>query len=164
MHVDGSHRYDIVRQDIAAAVDLVTDGGVIVIDDYRTLPHALGVAAATWEAVADGRLIPVIASEQKLYACVAGKEGSVPAELQRCASEMFHGAGLVQEMAGATALVFTESQLTSGIGGPEPQPQPQPAVDPDDAAEIRQRLALIEGSRTWRIRSKLARLLPTRRA
>jgi hypothetical protein len=66
-------------------------------------------------------------------------------------------------MAGATALVFTESQLTSGLGATEPQPQPISGVDPDDAAEIRQRLALIEGSRTWRIRSKVARLLPTRR-
>jgi hypothetical protein len=134
---------------------------VIVVDDYRTLPHALGVAAATWEAVAEGRLIPVIASEQKLYACVAGKEGGIPAQLQRCASEVFDGAGVIQDMAGATALVFTDSQLTSGLGDAEPQPVP--VVEPTDADEIRQRLALIEGSRTWRIRSKLARLLPTRR-
>jgi len=58
-------------------------------------------------------------------------------------------------------LVFTDSQLTTGIRAAEPPPPV--AGDSDEAAAIRERLALIEGSRTWRIRSKLAPLLPTRR-
>ena len=65
VHVDGSHRYDIVRQDIAAAVDLVTDGGVIVIDDYRTLPHALGVAVVL---IFDGCVCHHIAWSGRSYA------------------------------------------------------------------------------------------------
>src|SRR5262249_32974007 len=77
VHVDGSHRYEIARDDIAAALDLLVDGGVVVVDDYRTVPHALGVAAAVWEAVAAGRLVPVLASDQKLYGLAAGREGGL---------------------------------------------------------------------------------------
>jgi glycosyltransferase involved in cell wall biosynthesis len=160
VHVDGSHRYDIVRDDIAAAIDLVTDGGVMIIDDYRTLPHALGVAAAVWEAVAEGRLVPVLASEQKLYACVRGREGSTPTALQRCASVRFPDAGLRQDIGGASVLVFTGSHLTTGH--PDVAPS-TPIASDGDAAALRERLALIEGSRTWRLRTKLAPLLPTRR-
>jgi hypothetical protein len=66
VHVDGSHAYDVVRHDLALARRLLVDGGVVIVDDYRTA-HTPGIARATWEAVAAG-LRPIVASEAKLYA------------------------------------------------------------------------------------------------
>jgi hypothetical protein len=66
-HVDGGHHYDVVADDLSNTKQLLSNGGVLALDDFRAL-HAPGVAAATWEAVANNRLIPFCATEQKLYA------------------------------------------------------------------------------------------------
>ena len=66
-HIDGSHTYDVVARDIALVASLMTDDGVVVIDDYRSA-HTPGVAAAAWGAVAGGSLVPVALTEQKMYA------------------------------------------------------------------------------------------------
>lgn len=68
LHVDGSHLFDVVRTDIQLVLRVANAGAVIVLDDYRA-PHTPGVAAAAWEAVAQGRLHPFCLSAQKLYAC-----------------------------------------------------------------------------------------------
>jgi hypothetical protein len=65
-HVDGGHLYSVVRADIANVRGLMNDSGVVVMDDIRQL-HTPGVAAAVWEAVANGGLIPISISEQKFY-------------------------------------------------------------------------------------------------
>jgi len=67
IHVDGSHLYQIVKQDIRTSSELLKNGGIVAIDDYRSA-HTPGVAAATWEAVAAGRLIPLCITPQKMYA------------------------------------------------------------------------------------------------
>jgi hypothetical protein len=66
-HIDGGHHYDVVADDLSNTKQLLSNGGVLVLDDFRAF-HTPGVAAATWEAVANDRLIPFCATEQKLYA------------------------------------------------------------------------------------------------
>lgn len=71
VHVDGSHVYEDVREDVRLAGGLVADGGVVVFDDYcnSMLP---GVACAVWEAVGGGSLLPFAATEAKLYCTFGG--------------------------------------------------------------------------------------------
>jgi Glycosyl transferase family 2/Methyltransferase domain len=160
-HVDGSHRFDIVRQDITTALDLVVDGGIVVIDDYRTIPHALGVAAAVWEAVTSGRLVPVVASSQKLYGCSPDHTLATARMLLHWASEEAPFNSLSQRVAGHDVVVFapplqSPTLATSGPAAKSGQARREPEAE---VAQLRERLALVEGSRTWRLRNKLVRLL-----
>ena len=66
VHVDASHLYHHVKADIETARDLLLPDGIIALDDYRGA-HTPGVAAATWEAVLNGGLKPVLLTEFKLY-------------------------------------------------------------------------------------------------
>ncbi len=66
VHVDGSHIYEIVREDLRNTRRLLCDGGVVIIDDWRT-GHTPGVAAATWEAILHDGLLPICFTDQKLY-------------------------------------------------------------------------------------------------
>ncbi|WP_280258773.1 class I SAM-dependent methyltransferase [Nocardia wallacei] len=65
-HVDASHLYEHVSADIDIVRDLLAPDGVVAIDDYRS-PHTPGVAAATWEAVLNKGLRPIVVSESKFY-------------------------------------------------------------------------------------------------
>jgi hypothetical protein len=67
VHVDGSHEYDIVREDILTAEALLVDGGIVAFDDIST-PHNPGSALAIWEAVLGGRMKPICLTDAKLYA------------------------------------------------------------------------------------------------
>lgn len=67
IHVDGSHVYSIVRRDLRTSRGLLRDRGIVAIDDYRSV-HTPGVAAAVWEEVARGDLIPLCLTPQKMYA------------------------------------------------------------------------------------------------
>ena len=67
VHIDASHLYEHVRGDIAAARQLILEGGIVVFDDIRS-EHTPGVAAAVWQAVTAEGLHPLIISEMKLYA------------------------------------------------------------------------------------------------
>lgn len=67
VHVDASHLYDLVREDITAARTMLRDGGVVVMDDYRT-EHAPGTAAAVWGAVLNDGLKPICLTGMKFYA------------------------------------------------------------------------------------------------
>ena len=172
VHVDGSHRYEIARDDIVAALDLLVDGGVVVVDDYRTVPHALGVAAAVWEAVTAGRLVPVLASDQKLYGFAAGREGGLRELLRGAAHDLGAIAGLDLDVAGHAVSVFSTNAMTTGAGDagaddagagapdvPDGDDAARSAPDSGEVAALRRRLELIENSRTWRLRTRLARLL-----
>lgn len=66
VHVDASHLYDRVKEDIATAKRLLQPEGILVCDDYRS-PHTPGTAAAVWEAVLTSGLRPVCVSQQKFY-------------------------------------------------------------------------------------------------
>lgn len=67
MHVDASHLYQHVIEDISAAQRLLLPNGVLVLDDYRA-EHTPGVAAASWRAVACAGLKPFLLTPQKMYA------------------------------------------------------------------------------------------------
>ena len=65
VHIDGSHVYDIVKNDIEVAKRVLIKGGIVVFDDHCTHP---GVSAAIWEEAANGDLIPFCLTPKKLYA------------------------------------------------------------------------------------------------
>ncbi|MFE7785138.1 MULTISPECIES: class I SAM-dependent methyltransferase [Streptomyces] len=65
-HIDASHLYEHVHGDILAVRELLTSHGVVVMDDYRA-EHCPGVAAATWQAVANEGLRPICITGTKFY-------------------------------------------------------------------------------------------------
>ncbi|MFF0010446.1 class I SAM-dependent methyltransferase [Streptomyces sp. NPDC005374] len=66
VHIDASHLYEHVRDDIGAAREILLPGGVVVLDDFRS-EHTPGVSVAVWEAVLNRGLRPICLSTQKLY-------------------------------------------------------------------------------------------------
>jgi hypothetical protein len=66
VHIDASHLYEHVRDDIGAARELLLPEGIVVLDDFRS-EHTPGVSVATWEAVLNRGLRPICLSTQKLY-------------------------------------------------------------------------------------------------
>lgn len=66
VHVDASHLYKNVVEDIASARRILGPGGIVVFDDYRST-HTPGVAAAVWTAMANDGLIPVALTARKWY-------------------------------------------------------------------------------------------------
>lgn len=78
VHIDGSHAYEAVRQDIAFILDIIMPPTVVVFDDYREV-HTPGVAAAVWEALLARSLRVLARSEKKLYAVPADGPDLLPA-------------------------------------------------------------------------------------
>ncbi|MEU6574957.1 class I SAM-dependent methyltransferase [Streptomyces sp. NPDC046805] len=66
VHIDASHLYEHVHDDISAAREALLPGGVVVLDDFRS-EHTPGVSVAAWEAVLNRGLRPICLSTQKLY-------------------------------------------------------------------------------------------------
>jgi hypothetical protein len=73
VHVDASHEYPNVLEDIETAKDLLTPDGIVVFDDFQSA-HFPGVAAAVWPELRDG-LVPLVLSSEKLYATWGDPEG-----------------------------------------------------------------------------------------
>lgn len=67
VHVDASHLYEHVREDIRSAQTVLRRRGVVVLDDYRSV-HTPGVSCAVWEAVLADGLEPICLTESKFYA------------------------------------------------------------------------------------------------
>lgn len=91
VHVDASHLYAHVREDVLAARTVLGENGVVVFDDYRS-EHTPGVSLAVWEAVANLGLAPICVSTQKLYATwgdAAGYQARLLAWLSS-AEDMWH--------------------------------------------------------------------------
>ncbi|WP_406196116.1 class I SAM-dependent methyltransferase [Kitasatospora sp. NBC_01560] len=66
IHIDASHLYEHVVGDLQVARVALQSQGVVVLDDYRSA-HTPGVAAATWEAVFNHGLRPIVLTECKFY-------------------------------------------------------------------------------------------------
>ncbi|MGW3039611.1 class I SAM-dependent methyltransferase [Kitasatospora sp. NPDC001159] len=66
IHIDASHLYEHVVGDLQVARVALQQQGVVVLDDYRA-QHTPGVAAATWEAVFNHGLKPIMLTECKFY-------------------------------------------------------------------------------------------------
>lgn len=67
VHVDASHLFEHVVKDIHASKTLLSENGVLALDDIRS-PHTPGVAAAAWQSVVTTGLRPFAITPQKLYA------------------------------------------------------------------------------------------------
>ncbi|MGH3908795.1 MAG: class I SAM-dependent methyltransferase [Pseudonocardiaceae bacterium] len=74
IHIDGSHLHENVIGDISTAMQSLAIGGLIVFDDWAHSDHP-GVAAAIWETVRDLELIPVLATDMKMYAIIRSNGG-----------------------------------------------------------------------------------------
>lgn len=72
-HVDGSHAFPTVAEDLDLIRVALAHDGVVVIDDFRT-EHAPGVAAAIWPLVHEGLLVPFALTPQKLYSALGPQE------------------------------------------------------------------------------------------
>ncbi|MER6398729.1 MULTISPECIES: class I SAM-dependent methyltransferase [unclassified Kitasatospora] len=82
VHIDASHLYEHVVDDLRVARAALQPEGVVVLDDYRSA-HTPGVAAATWEAVFNGGLTPIVLSESKFYGTWGDPEPARRALLDR---------------------------------------------------------------------------------
>lgn len=71
VHIDASHLFEHVEADLQASKQLLAKDGIIVFDDIRH-EHTPGVAAAAWQAVGRGELIPFAISPHKLYTATDG--------------------------------------------------------------------------------------------
>ena len=67
VHVDAGKSYDRVRQDIASAREMLREGGIVALSDYRKTGNP-GCMAAVWEAVLTTGLKPFANTDFKLYA------------------------------------------------------------------------------------------------
>jgi hypothetical protein len=66
LHIDGSHLFEHVRDDAAAARIALKEDGIVVFDDIRS-EHTPGVSAAVWQAVTGSGLVPVAVTPSKFY-------------------------------------------------------------------------------------------------
>lgn len=66
VHVDASHLYTRVAEDVRNARTILQPDGIVVFDDHSN-PNQPGVAAAVWEAVVTGGLVPFAVTPHKLY-------------------------------------------------------------------------------------------------
>ena len=113
-HIDGGHHYDVVAGDIRNVKPLLSDCGVVVLDDYRAI-HTPGIAAAAWEAVANDGLVPFCVTEQKLYATwsasTADSMGVYLAEWVKRQGESMNAG--IQDIAGRRLLLIQNPDGTS---------------------------------------------------
>ncbi|MET8690207.1 class I SAM-dependent methyltransferase [Streptomyces sp. NPDC004732] len=145
IHIDASHMYDDVRDDILTARNALREDGILVLDDYRT-EHTPGVAAATWEAVFRHGLRPVMLSSNKLYGTWGDPEPQRTALLEalhampNCAPEIQHIDGL-DVLRASRAKIPAPDLVTSRhprpakrtAALPAPRPQAAPAAAPAPA-------------------------------
>ncbi|MEG3630920.1 class I SAM-dependent methyltransferase [Streptomyces poriticola] len=151
VHVDASHLYEHVRDDIEAARELLLPEGIVVLDDYRS-EHTPGVAVAAWEAVLNGGLRPVCLSTQKLYATWADPE-PVQEELLALLEARSDVSVSVQEAAGHR-LVRARGRSMQ----PPPFPHSRHYTPPAPAAAVRS--AAVRPAATARVRRLAVDLLP----
>lgn len=75
VHVDGSHLYEAVLEDMALAHSILKKGGIVVFDDIANLGH-LGVPAAVWSGVRATGFVPFACTPTKLYATLDEDDAS----------------------------------------------------------------------------------------
>lgn len=69
-HIDGCHSYPCVASDIALGAAHTAPREVLALDDYRT-EYLPGVAAAIWQAWAQGTIHPFAVTDDELYAATS---------------------------------------------------------------------------------------------
>lgn len=86
IHIDASHMYEHVKEDIESARKLLRPDGIVVFDDYRT-EHTPGTAAAVWEAILTGGMKPVFHTVGKMYATFGDPKPMQDEIVRRAANE-----------------------------------------------------------------------------
>lgn len=139
VHIDASHLYEHVRDDIGAAREILQPDGVVVLDDFRS-EHTPGVSVAAWEAVLNRGLRPICLSTQKLYGTWGDPEPLQEELLEMlrartdCGLSVQHAAGhrLVRARAqGMRAPEFPRSRhYAEPVAEAAPTPTPTPAPKP----------------------------------
>ncbi|MFF4273147.1 class I SAM-dependent methyltransferase [Streptomyces sp. NPDC001536] len=127
VHIDASHLYEHVRDDIGAAREILLPEGVVVLDDFRS-EHTPGVSVAAWEAVLNRGLRPICLSTQKLY----GTWGD-PSSVQEELLEMLRGradCGLSVQHAAGHRLVRARAQGMRAPEFPKSRHYVEPVVEP----------------------------------
>ena len=67
IHIDGSHIYEMVKNDIDLALrHLDSKTGILAIDDYRSM-HTPGVSRAVWELLTQEKVRVILRSSAKIY-------------------------------------------------------------------------------------------------
>lgn len=96
IHIDASHLYEHVAQDVASSRLVAAPDAVVVFDDYRSA-HCPGVAAAVWAAVVTEGLRVIAVSASKLYATWGDPEPHQAALLSwlEGRSDLWHGVDIV---------------------------------------------------------------------
>lgn len=125
VHVDASHLYEHVVQDIEAARLLLKPGGVVVFDDYRA-PHTPGVAAAVWQATTRD-LRPFAVTRNKLYATF-GDDPSYAEVVTRWLEERAYWRHEIQQVVGRPLVRVLRP---AGKGARSSTPAPILAQTPD---------------------------------
>ncbi|MES5816561.1 class I SAM-dependent methyltransferase [Streptomyces sp. RG80] len=127
VHIDASHLYEHVRDDIGAAREILLPEGVVVLDDFRS-EHTPGVSVAAWEAVLNRGLRPICLSTQKLYG-TWGDPSAVQEELLEmlrgradCGLSVQHAAGHRLVRARAKGMRAPEFPRSRHFVAPEPVP------------------------------------------
>ncbi|MFE2874196.1 class I SAM-dependent methyltransferase [Streptomyces roseus] len=132
IHIDASHLYEHVVQDIESSRVVAAPDAVVVFDDYRS-EHCPGVAAAVWAAVATGDLRLIAVSASKLYA-TWGDAAPYQAELLTWLEgrkDLWHGVDLVA----GQSLVRIGDEGVVPPAPPQPlHPAPEPAPEPERTA------------------------------
>jgi len=135
VHIDASHLYEHVHDDIGAAHDILQPGGIVVLDDFRS-EHTPGVSVATWEAVLNRGLRPICLSTQKLYGTWGDPE-PVQEELLAMLRNRTDCGLSVQEAAGhrlvrarAKGMQPPPFPHSRHYSAPEPQPRTSPTPAP----------------------------------
>jgi hypothetical protein len=134
VHIDASHLYEHVRDDIGAAREILLPDGLVVLDDFRS-EHTPGVSVAVWEAVLNRGLRPICLSTQKLY----GTWGD-PEPVQEELLAMLRGradVGLSVQDAAGHRLVRARAQKMQAPPFPRSRHYVAPAAAPSPAPKPR---------------------------
>jgi hypothetical protein len=70
IHVDGEHTEDAVTTDLKEASNVLTDDGVIIVDDYIH-PYFPGIASAIYDFISKTQFVAFASSGNKIYLCKA---------------------------------------------------------------------------------------------
>jgi hypothetical protein len=75
IHIDGVHDESNVKADLVQAAELISEDGVIVVDDifYHSYP---GVTSATFQFILERDFSPFLFTQKKLYLCKSAKYAS----------------------------------------------------------------------------------------
>ncbi|MFD5462481.1 class I SAM-dependent methyltransferase [Kitasatospora sp. NPDC127059] len=142
IHIDASHLYEHVVGDLQVARTALQDQGVVVLDDYRS-QHTPGVAAATWEAVFNHGLRPIMLTECKFYGTWGDPEPFQRDLLDRVdlaagchlSTETLNGRQLLR-MTGSSEGIrpFRGSRYLQRLGGGQPESRGSLRTAQDEAA------------------------------